>query len=112
MTSSRRLGGEIDDQTTFQSETLSAVTELLSAHGRKARSELLEGVVPFYSQDPVRAVKLQAEDLVVWIFEDDAVFSCNRGGATHERQDFESEEALRKALLADIAATFFLAPSG
>ena len=91
-------------QTSFQTETVRALTALLATHGREAKHELRKGVVPFLSRDPMTCVKLESDDLEVWIFEDDAAFRGSKGSAAHERDDFESEEALREALLSDIAA--------
>ena len=88
--------------TSFQTETVQAVMAMLTARGRQADREVRQGVVPFYSQQPVTSVRLQSGELEIWIFEEDATFRSGGRGGTYERPDFESEEALRKALVADL----------
>ena len=94
----------MSDLTSFQTETVKAVTELLAAHGRQAEHELREGVVPFYSREPVTCAKLLSGDIEVWIFEDGVTFRGGERGGTYERPDFDSEDALRGSLSADLAA--------
>jgi hypothetical protein len=91
--------------TAFQRDAESGIRALLEGRGKAVLDrEIYEGVVPFYSPEMQRYVKLLVEGLEVWLFDNEASFSGPAGSGEFERADYASEAELMEALLEDLAS--------
>ncbi|MEK9502036.1 hypothetical protein [Gaopeijia maritima] len=86
--------------TAFQRDVEADIRRMLARHGRSAVDrDVYEGLVPFYSSQVQRYVKLRIDGIEVWLFESEANFSGPTGGGEFERADYSSEAELKMAFL-------------
>lgn len=92
--------------TEFQTRTQSRVRQVLARHNRTVESqEVFRGKVPFYSKDPVVAVKMLGGGVEVWLFDDDVSYSFRGHSRIFENSDFGSPDELADAFLSALEAS-------
>jgi len=90
--------------TAFQRNAESGIRKLIHERGGAVTDrEIYEGIVPFYSPEMQRYVKLTIGGLEIWLFDNEASFSGPEGSGEFERYDYKSEEDLTAALLDRLA---------
>lgn len=88
------------DLSAFQRNAESAILHTLGQVGRTVQQhELFVGTIPFYSTSPQAVVHIEAGDLKIWLFSDEANLMVGHVESRFELPDFESTEDLLRSLL-------------
>lgn len=91
--------------TSFQTTAESRIIDLLSRAGRSVRErKVMRGQMP-HMRVPETALKLVADGVEIWLYEDEATFSTATQDERFEREDYEDETAVLDALIEHLLRT-------
>lgn len=91
--------------TSFQMTAESRILDLLGSVGRPVRErKAMRGQMP-HMRMPETALKLVADGVEIWLYEDEATFSTATQDERFEREDYEDETALLGAFIRQLSRT-------
>ena len=90
-------------ETDFQVSAKVAVLQTLNANDLTGVSiDYLRGSIPFYSPEPMEATVIRAEDVEIWLFDDEAAGKVKGKEVRFERGDYQTTNELTQALVSFI----------
>jgi hypothetical protein len=93
----------VERLTSFQERVESRVRALFSDAGLAVQTrEVLTAEVPFYSKRSEVAVKIVANGVEVWVYDDEASFSVRGTARVYEKPDYHDSDALTDAFMAEL----------